>query len=100
MVGFSGGIDAEDTGIAPRPICFGQFALAGVLLAYSHDSASIKRATGFNFLPVEQARAMHEHLLALYEQGGIRSRYAVPGPMSHAEPNLLLFQRYLARKLT
>jgi NADPH2:quinone reductase len=72
MVGFSGGIEAEDTGIAPRPICFGQFALAGVLLAYSHDPAGLKRTTGFNLFPRSVGEEVHARLLELLVAKRIR----------------------------
>ena len=72
MVGFSGGIEAEDTGIPPRPICFGQFALAGVLLAYSFDPLNLKRATGFNLFPRSVGEEVHAHLLELLAEKRIR----------------------------
>jgi NADPH2:quinone reductase len=65
MVGFAGGIEAEDSGIPPRPICFGQFALSGVLLAYSHDPVGLKRATGFNLFPRSVGQDVHDHLIEL-----------------------------------
>lgn len=72
MVGFAGGIEAEDTGIEPRGICFGQFALSGVLLAYSHDPLSLKRATGFNLFPHSVGLEVHEHLIELLAEKRIR----------------------------
>jgi NADPH:quinone reductase-like Zn-dependent oxidoreductase len=72
MVGFSGGIEAEDTGITPRPICFGQFALAGVLLAYSHDPVSLKRETGFNLFPRSVGEEVQARLLELLANKRVR----------------------------
>ena len=56
-----------------RPLVFGNFNLMGVIMSYSQDPKPIKRATGWNFVPLETARAMHEHLIDLYERGAIRS---------------------------
>lgn len=72
MVGFSGGIEKEDVGIAPRPILFGNFALLGVLLAYTRDPEAVKRATGFNLVPKAVGDQIQESLLRLLEDGRIR----------------------------
>ena len=56
-----------------RPLVFGNFNLMGVIMSYSDDPSAVKRATGWNFLPLEDARAMHERLIGLYESGGVRS---------------------------
>jgi NADPH2:quinone reductase len=73
IAGFSGGIEAEDEKwMTLRPLVFGNFALMGVIMSYTSDAVAIKRATGWNFLPVEEARAMHEELLELYGSGAIR----------------------------
>jgi len=74
IAGFSGGIELEDEKwMTLRPLVFGNFNLMGVIMSYSDDPAAVKRAAGWNFLPVTDARAMHERLLGLYESGGIRS---------------------------
>jgi NADPH2:quinone reductase len=73
MVGFSGGIEAEDESkITPRPIVFGNFALAGVILAYTSHPEAAKRASGFNLVPRSVGEQIHEHLLALLEAKRIR----------------------------
>jgi NADPH2:quinone reductase len=72
MVGFSSGIAAEDEGIIPRPILFGNFALLGVLLAYTMTPVPIKRATGFNLVPKEVGDEVQSALLALLAEGSIR----------------------------
>ena len=56
-----------------RPLVFGNFNLMGVIMSYSQDPKPIKRAMGWNFLPLAAARAMHEHLIELYEGGAIRA---------------------------
>jgi NADPH2:quinone reductase len=71
MVGFSSGIEAEDEGIAPRPVMFGNFALLGVLLAYVTDPAPIKRATGWNLIPRSVGDEVHRTLVELLEAGRI-----------------------------
>lgn len=68
MVGFSGGIEAEDRGIAPRPVIFGNFALLGVILAYTSIPLEIKRATGWNFVPRSVGEEIHARLVTLLEQ--------------------------------
>ena len=72
IAGFSSGIEAEDTGIEPRPIIFGSFALLGIILAYTSAPLQVKRATGFNLVPREVGEATHAHLLALLAAGEIR----------------------------
>lgn len=74
IAGFSGGIELEDEKwMTLRPLVFGNFNLMGVIMSYSDDPSAVKRATGWNFLPLEDARAMHERLIGLYESGGVRS---------------------------
>jgi NADPH2:quinone reductase len=73
IAGFSGGIEGEDEKwMTLRPLVFGNFALMGVIMSYSQDPRPVKRAMGWNFIPLADARAMHEHLIGLYEQGAIR----------------------------
>jgi len=72
MVGFSSGIESEDEGIVPRPIVFGNFAILGVLLAYSRAPVPIKRATGFNLMPKEVGDEIQAALLELLAAGSIR----------------------------
>ena len=73
IAGFSGGIESEDEAwIKPRSLVFGNFDLMGVIMAYQDDPVAIKRATGFNFVPVPRARALHAQLTGLYREGRIR----------------------------
>lgn len=71
MVGFSSGIDKEDRGITPRPILFGNFALLGVVLAYTRDTDVIKRATGWNLMPKSVGDDVHAALIDLLDSGSI-----------------------------
>ncbi len=71
MTGFSGGIEAEDeAGILPRPIVFGNFSLAGVLMTYGDPDAY--GLVGIHVVPRERGEAIHEALLALYSRGKIK----------------------------
>jgi NADPH2:quinone reductase len=74
IAGFSGGIEGEDEKwMTLRPLVFGNFDLMGVIMAYVEDPREVKRATGWNFLPLSTARAMHERLLGLHAAGEIRA---------------------------
>jgi NADPH2:quinone reductase len=72
LAGFSGGIEAEDAGIVPRPIVFGNFDLCGVMLSYRSDPAEAKRYTGFNLFSRAVGERVQAHLVELLESGGIR----------------------------
>ncbi len=72
MVGFSSGIEAEDRGVPPRPVMFGNFALLGVLLAYASDPVPIKRATGWNLMPRSLGDEVHRRLIELLDAGRIQ----------------------------
>ena len=71
LAGFSGGIEAEDSGIVPRPILFGNFDLCGVMLSYRADPGAVKRASGFNLF--SDGERVHTHLVALLDAGSIRT---------------------------
>jgi NADPH:quinone reductase len=73
LAGFSGGIAAEDTGIVPRPLLFGNFDLCGVMLAYRSDPDAVKRASGFNLFARAEGERVHAHLVALLDGGSIRT---------------------------
>jgi len=73
LAGFSGGIAAEDIGIVPRPIIFGNFDLCGVMLSYRSDPAAAKRASGFNLFSRAEGERVHAHLVALLDAGSIRT---------------------------
>lgn len=72
MVGFASGIESEDSGFEPRPILFGNFALLGVILAYTSNPEPIKRATGWNFVPKSRGDEIHEELTRLLHADRIR----------------------------
>jgi NADPH2:quinone reductase len=73
LAGFSGGVAAEDTGIVPRPILFGNFDVCGVMFAYHSDPATVKRASGFNLFSRADGEAVHAHLVDLLDRGRIRT---------------------------
>jgi NADPH2:quinone reductase len=73
LAGFSGGIEAEDLGIEPRPIVFGNFDVCGVMLSYRSDPAAARRHSGFNLFSRADGERVHEHLVALLEAGHIRT---------------------------
>jgi NADPH2:quinone reductase len=72
LVGFASGIEAEDEGIVPRPVLFGNFSLVGVCHAYTEDSLAFKRATGLNFPSHTDGVRLHEKLLSMIAAGTIR----------------------------
>ena len=65
-------IEAEDEGMVPRPILFGNFSLVGVCHAYVDDAVEFKRATNFNFPSHRDGERLHTELLDLVEQGKVR----------------------------
>lgn len=73
LAGFSGGIEAEDAGVEPRPILFGNFDLCGVMLSYRSDPAAAKRASGFNLFSRTDGERVHAHLVDLLAAGSIRT---------------------------
>jgi len=72
LVGFASGIEAEDEGIVPRPVLFGNFSLVGVCHAYTENALEFKRATGLNFPSHADGVRLHEDLLRLIAAGTIR----------------------------
>jgi NADPH2:quinone reductase len=70
MAGFSGGIEAEDSGLTPRGVLFGNLDLVGVMLSYkSPDRPSYP---GINAFPRDIAESVQAHLVELLDQGAIR----------------------------
>ena len=65
LVGFASGIEAEDQGIVPRPVLFGNFSLVGVCHAYTQDPLEFKRATGLNFPSHADGVRLHEDILRM-----------------------------------
>ncbi len=72
IVGFASGIEAEDEGIVPRPVVFGNFSLVGVCHAYVDDPIGFKAMTGFNFPAHADGVEMHTELCGLIEAGELR----------------------------
>ncbi len=73
LAGFSAGIAAEDAGIVPRPIIFGNFDLCGVLLSYRRDPLAAKRASGFNLFSRADGERVQADLVDLLGAGSIRT---------------------------
>ena len=69
VVGFSGGIEAEDEGVVPRPIVFGSFDFCGVILSYADDPLVVKRARGFNLPSRTLGDTIHANVLDLVARG-------------------------------
>ena len=72
LVGFASGIEAEDLGIVPRPVLFGNFSLCGVCHAYADDPLELKRATNFNFPSHADGVRLHSAVLDLVLDGKLR----------------------------
>jgi NADPH:quinone reductase len=72
LVGFASGIEAEDAGIVPRPVLFGNFSLCGVCHAYAEDPREFKRATGYNFPSHADGERVHTRILDLFREGQVR----------------------------
>ncbi len=72
IVGFAGGIEAEDLpGVLPRTLCFGNFSTGGVLLAYRSDPVGGLAIAGVNAWPRSVGDAVHRKLIDLLAQGRI-----------------------------
>ena len=73
IIGFSGGIEAEEQPfVTPRALCFGNFSVGGVLLAYTSHPEVARRATGFNITPRAVGEELHAGLIDLLGSGRIR----------------------------
>lgn len=71
LTGFSGGIAAEDEGgLMPRPIIFGNFSVAGVLMSYGDPDRY--GLVGLHMVPRQRGEQLHDDLLGLYRDGLIR----------------------------
>jgi NADPH2:quinone reductase len=89
MIGFAGGIDAEDqAGIVPRPLLFGNVAVVGVLLAYTSHPDQARAATGFNITPRPVGDDVHERLIELLDKGAIHPVIGARVPVEEL-PNAL-----------
>jgi NADPH2:quinone reductase len=72
LVGFASGIEAEDAGIVPRPVLFGNFSLCGVCHAYVDNPGELKRTTGFNFPSHADGERVHARILDMVRDGRVR----------------------------
>lgn len=72
LVGFASGIEAEDAGIVPRPVLFGNFSLCGVCHAYVDDPRQLKEAAGYNFPSHADGERVHGRVLDLVREGRVR----------------------------
>ena len=72
LVGFASGIEAEDEGIVPRPVLFGNFSLYGVCHAYVDDPAALKGLSGYNFPSHADGERVHARILELILNGSLR----------------------------
>jgi NADPH:quinone reductase-like Zn-dependent oxidoreductase len=79
-VGFASGIEAEDVPmVTGRMLCFGNFDMLGVILAYTPPEI-VGRIAGASNMPVPRfnppttdiAKAVQDRLLSLLAQGEIR----------------------------
>jgi NADPH2:quinone reductase len=73
LAGFASGIEAEDEGLVPRPVLFGNFSLVGVCHAYVDDPVVFKRLSGFNFPAHSDGERLHAELLSLFAAGKLRA---------------------------
>jgi NADPH2:quinone reductase len=73
IAGFASGIEAEDEGIVPRPVVFGNFSLVGVCHAYIDDPITFKQLTGFNFPSHADGEELHTRLCDLFARGVLRT---------------------------
>jgi NADPH:quinone reductase len=73
LVGFASGIEAEDLGIVPRPVLFGNFSLFGVCLAYVDDPVQAKILSSYNFPSRADGMRIHEGVLDLISAGRVQA---------------------------
>ena len=72
IIGFAGGIEAEEQPfVTPRTLCFGNFSVGGVLLAYTSHPDAARRASGFNITPRAVGDEVHARLIDLLGAGRI-----------------------------
>lgn len=71
VVGFASGIEAEEVPmVSGRTLCFGNFSLVGVILAYR--DAPLRVGSGFNPVPRHVGEQVQAHLAELLRAGRIR----------------------------
>jgi NADPH:quinone reductase len=73
MIGFAGGIEAEDRPtVTPREIMFGSISLIGVMLAYTADPRMENPLPGIHIQPREVGEKAQRGLEDLLAQGLIK----------------------------
>jgi NADPH:quinone reductase len=82
LAGFASGIEAEDEGVIPRPILFGNFSLVGVCLAYVDDPLAVKRAVGSNLASRTVGEELHTQILDLITRGAVRPLVGLDVPFA------------------
>lgn len=93
IAGFSGGIEAEDEGIVPRPIVFGNFDLCGVMLSYRSDPLTAKRYSGFNLFSRADGERVQAQLVELLDAGRIRTVVGRTAPWAELPAELARLAR-------
>ena len=94
VVGFTSGIEAEDQGIVPRPIVFGNLSLCGVCLAYVDDPREAKQArNGYNLPSRELGERVHAQVVELVRQGQVRPVVGLELPFASLPAGLEALER-------
>jgi NADPH:quinone reductase len=93
LAGFSGGIEAEDLGIVPRPIVFGNFDLCGVMLSYRSDPLVAKRFSGFNLFSRAVGERVQADLVGLLDAGRVRTVVGRTAPWTELPAELARLER-------
>ena len=93
LAGFAAGIEAEDEGIVPRPVLFGNFSLVGVCHAYVDEPVTFKQLTGFNFPSHADGEQLHTRLCGLFERGVLRTVVGADLPFEELPRGLAAMER-------
>jgi NADPH2:quinone reductase len=93
LAGFATGIEAEDQGMVPRPILFGNLSLVGVCLAYVDDPLAVKAAAGSNLPSSALGRTIHERILDLVTRGAVRPVVGLEVPFAELPAALEAMER-------
>ncbi len=93
LAGFASGIEAEDGGMVPRPILFGNFSLVGVCLAYVDDPLAVKRAAGSNLASRTVGEELHAEILGLIADGRVRPLVGLDVPFAELPAALDAMER-------
>lgn len=93
LVGFASGIEAEDEGIVPRPVLFGNFSLLGVCHAYVEDPIAFRALTGFNFPAHADGVEVHDRIVAHVQAGDLRPVVGLELPFTELPRGLGAMER-------